>query len=296
MNKFKIVKALQLLDKYDCYYNFRGNSEVVLTQPKSIDKLNNNGLSFLHRNNIQDFVKLFNPTNLVILKNENIELLPIGNYIFTENPSLCFNIIATLFKLKKPSFIHPTALIDESVKMGRGIFVGPYSVISKEVEIGDNCVVKEHCVIKNAVLGNNVKIQSGVKIGNRGLGSIIDKSGEWHDFPHFGKVIIGNNVVIQDNTIINRGTLNDTVINNKTRIGSLCWIAHGVHIGQSCFISSGTSIAGSARIGDYTKIWINSSIRDGISIGSNSIIGMGSVVTKNISKNKTWIGNSEKYI
>jgi UDP-3-O-[3-hydroxymyristoyl] glucosamine N-acyltransferase len=90
------------------------------------------------------------------------------------------------------------------------------------------------------------------------------------------------------------GTLNDTWIQQNTRIVPLTCIGHGVKIGKSCFISQGVTIAGSSIIGDYSKIWGNSSIYDSIKVGQNCVIGMGAVITKYIPNGEVWVGNPAK--
>ena len=294
MNSFIIKDALALLDKNDFKYYFTGNPDIVINKANSITNVSNNNISFYRKNNIDRYKYLFNKTNLILIKNELKNKLPEGNYIFSDNPSLCFNIIASLLLPEIVPQISKFAIIEKNVKMGLNIVIGPYTHIKEGVIIGDNCIIESNCVIENSIICDNVKIQSGVKIGNFGLGSQISSDGIFFDFPHFGKVIIGCNVVIQDNTVINRGTLNDTIISDNCRIGPLTLLAHGVFIGKSCFISQATTIAGSVRIGEYTKIWGNASIRDGIEIGSNCVVGMGSVVTNNIPDGETWVGNPAK--
>lgn len=290
MNSFSIKQALDLLLEKGIDYEFFGDDKVIINNATSIDKLTNSSLSFC-RKNIETYKHLFNTTNFVVLKNDDKIILGKGNYIFTKNPSLAFNIIGWMLKDKKKTEINKYSTICKYSKIGKNVSIGAFCSIGTNVSIGDNCIIQDSCTIKNAIIGSNTIIQSGVKIGSMGLGSYIDENGNYYDFPHFGQVIIGNNVVIQNNTVINRGTLNNTIIGDGTRIGPLCCIAHGVHIGKSCFISQSVTIAGSVLIGDSCKIWGNATLRDGIRIGDNNIIGMGAVVTKDILNNEIWVGN-----
>lgn len=294
MNSFRIKDALDLLIRNDIKYHFTGMDDVVINNAKSISQLSTSSLSFYRNNDPEPLKHLFDQTNLIILRKDIKTDLPEGNYIFTENPSLVFNIIGSLLIPLNSPIIHPTAIIAPSATIGQNSSIGAYSIIGNDVQIGNECIVMDHCVINNAKVGDNSIVHSGVKIGNAGLGSYLDENGNFHDFPHFGEVIIGNNVVVQDNAVINRGTLNDTEINDNTRIGPLTSIAHGAKIGKSCFISQSVTIAGSASIGDYVKVWGNASIRDGIAVSENSVVGMGAVVTKNIPSGETWAGNPAK--
>lgn len=297
MNSIKIKSILELLDIENIYYKYKGSKQITLRLPSSIDKLEDYSLSFLRSINIDQYLNSIKPNNLIILKLElATRNLPKANYLFVKNPSLCFNIVAWLFKEKKKISIHSSAIIDNTAILPDDISVGANSIIGPGVEIGNGVQIDENCVIKNSFIGSNVRIQSGVKIGNMGLGSYLHENGKWVDFPHFGNVIIENNVVIQDNTVINRGSLNDTTIKKYSRIGPLCCIAHGVSIGESCFISQASTIAGSVKIGDQSTIWGNSSIRDGVTIGKNCVIGLGAVVVKNVPDKQLWVGNPARFM
>jgi UDP-3-O-[3-hydroxymyristoyl] glucosamine N-acyltransferase len=296
MNKIKIKEVLLHLDKYKIEYKFIGSPCIELNYVYPTFEQKNHGLSFYTGDDLDSISNIINFNSLIILKKDVEKSLLKGNIIYVENPSLCFNIVGWLFKPKREKGIHETAIIGNKVVIGKNFNIGAYSVICNGVKIGDNVDIGENCVVKNSKIGNDVRIQTGAKIGSMGLGSYMRENGEWVDFPHFGSVAIEDNVVIQDNAVINRGTLTDTVIGKNSRIGPLCWIAHGVIIGNSCFVSQAVTVAGSVKVGAYTKIWGNASIRDGVSIGRNCTVGMGAVVVKNIPDNETYIGNPARKI
>lgn len=146
------------------------------------------------------------------------------------------------------------------------------------------------------IMGKNVKIHSGTVIGEDGLGFVKNEKNEWEKFPHFGRVIIGDNVEIGANCVIDRGTLGDTVIGEGTKLENLIHVAHNSKIGKHCSIVAVTYIGGSSVIGDYTWIGPQVCIRDQIKIGKNCLIGMGSVVTKDIPDNWVVMGIPAKYV
>ena len=111
--------------------------------------------------------------------------------------------------------------------------------------------------------------------------------------PHFGSVVIGDNVDIGANTTIERGTIDDTVIENGVKIDDLCQISHNVHIGENTNIITNTSIYGSVNIGKNCYI-ATSIIRNQLKIGDNVTIGMGSVVVKDIQDGSLVFGNPAK--
>lgn len=289
---FTVKEALLLLKKNNISYVFNGCLSLEIRKACAFNKMEDYALSFSRNLNVETLIAETNNTQLLVLRND-VELPDNtkGNFLLTDNPDLVFRIIASLLKPSKKPIISQYAVVESAAVLGKNISIGAFCYIGKNVVIGDNCLIYDNCTINNAVLGNNVIIQSGVRIGNPGLGSKLDKKGVFHDFPHFGKVLIGNNVIVQDNTVVNQGTLNDTTIGSNSRIGPLCRIGHGVNIGTSCFISQGATIAGSAIIGNFSKIWGNASVRDGLHIGENCVVGMGSVVIKNLPDGEIWAGN-----
>ena len=106
-----------------------------------------------------------------------------------------------------------------------------------------------------------------------------------------GSVVIGNNVSIGSNCCIDRGTINNTIIGNKTKLDNLIQIGHNVKIGKNCLISSQVGIAGSSILGDNVTIAGQSGVIDHINIGNNSTIAVKSCVYKNIKDNSFVSGN-----
>jgi len=140
-------------------------------------------------------------------------------------------------------------------------------------------------------IGRRVKIGPGARIGFDGFGYEKNEENGWEQFPHRGKVIIGDDVDIGANTCIDRGNLKDTIIGDGTKIDNLTHIAHNAVIGKNCIIVCLVCVAGSAQIGDNSWIAPGVIIRDGIKVGKNVTVGMGAIVTKDVRDNVTVIGN-----
>ena len=115
-------------------------------------------------------------------------------------------------------------------------------------------------------------------------------------FPHFGGVIIGNNVEIGANCQIAKGALSDTIIGDGCKINGLCFIAHNCILGKNVWITGDTMLAGSVKIEDDVTIFSKVMVREQVRIGKSAIVGMGSVVTKNIPANEIWLGVPAKKI
>lgn len=178
------------------------------------------------------------------------------NLILVKDPRFWFTKVVRKFFLKRNNLmIHPTAVINDCVKIGKNVRIGP------------NC-----------------------SIGFGGFGFSKDENGVYERFPHIGKVLIGDNVEIGSNVCIDRGALSDTVVGEGTKIDNLVHIAHNVKIGKNCCVVALSCIGGSVEIGNNAYVGIGVSIRDQIKIGDNVFIGMGAVVTKDCLDPGVYIG------
>ncbi|MDC1320344.1 hypothetical protein N8261_00080 [Flavobacteriaceae bacterium] len=217
------------------------------------------------------------------------------NILVVQNPKVCFSLISNQFFVTKtvPS-ISDKANIHEAAKIGKGVYIGPNSIIGKVV-VGANTRIMGNVWIGEGVeIGSNVIIQAGCVIGADGYGYNRDNDKKAIQFPHIGGVIIEDNVELGANTCIDNGTLGPTIISKGAKIDNLVHIGHNVIVGESVYIAAQTSIAGSTVIGDYTEIWTGVNIADGLTVGENCFVGIGSVVIKNIESNKKCFGNPAK--
>jgi len=212
--------------------------------------------------------------------------------LIVENPKLAIAKIGNAFFVDRviPS-IHPSAVIHSEAIIGRDVFIGPNVTIGKCI-IGDRVEIHPNTVIyDDVVLSNNVHIYSNASIGIDGLGCEREEDGRLVKFPHLGRLIIENNVEIGAGCMIAKGGLSATIIGSGTKINAGCFIAHNGVLGRNVWISPKVNIAGSVKIDDNVTIFSGAIIREQRKIGKGSIIGMGSIVTKNIPEGETWIGN-----
>lgn len=220
------------------------------------------------------------------LKNQNKTL------IYVKNPKYALSIVGNNFFVDKiQSEIHNTAIISDKAKIGENVYIGPYCVIGN-VSIGNNATILSNVRIYDDVqIGDNCYIKEGSVIGGAGFGYEVDEDGNRFRFPQIGGVIIGNNVEIGSNTCIDRGALSNTIIRDYAKIDNLCHIAHNVEIGENAMIIACSEISGSCCIGENSWISPNVSIRDWKKVGNNSLVGIGSVVVKDVPDNEIWMGN-----
>ena len=203
----------------------------------------------------------------VILCKKSLEGLVYPNHkeeqllIFVDNPRLEFTRLAKRITHAQPKVgISKSSVIADSAKIGRDCYIGDYVVI------GDNC-----------------SIQPNTTIGSDGFA--FERAGntlELEKFPHYGKVVIENDVEIFANCSIARGSLSDTIIGQGTKIDALCHIAHNVNIGKNTELTAGTIVGGSTTIGNNCWLGLNSTIKNKLKIGDQVIVGCGSSVIHDI--------------
>jgi|SRR6185312_1585211 len=211
--------------------------------------------------------------------------------IFVDKPRLWFlRCIKKFQKNKNFKGIHPTAIV-ESRKIGKNVYIGPFTYIDRNVTIGDNSIIHGHVYIyNNTYIGKNVTIDPSTVIGTNGFGFEKNEIQEWEIFPHIGGIEIQDNVEIGSNVSVDRGTLENTIIGKGSKIDNLVHIAHNVKIGCNCIVVAQSFLGGSCIIKDNSHIAMSATIRDGVKIGRDVMIGMGAVVTKDVPDSTTVIG------
>ena len=180
-------------------------------------------------------------------------------------------------------------LIGKNVKIGKNTVIGANSIIEHDVVIGNNCIIGSQVILKNSILGNNIMIQDGCKIGQKGFGFIPIKNNNFK-FPHIGKVLINDKVEVASNCTIDRGSVDDTEIGQNTYLDNQVHIAHNVKIGSNCMIAGQVGFAGSSIIGNNVSIGGQSGISGHLNIGNNVKIGGGSGVIKDVDNNQVVMG------
>ncbi|MCC6206820.1 MAG: UDP-3-O-(3-hydroxymyristoyl)glucosamine N-acyltransferase [Gammaproteobacteria bacterium] len=151
--------------------------------------------------------------------------------------------------LKEGVSIGANAVIGAQVRVGRDVRIGPGCVVEDGVEIGaGSTLVANVTVCHGSRIGERALIHPGVVIGADGFGFARDREG-WIKIPQLGCVIIGDDVEVGANTTIDRGALEDTVIEEGVKLDNQIQVAHNVRIGAHTAIAGCTGIAGSTRIG-----------------------------------------------
>lgn len=196
--------------------------------------------------------------------------------------------------------IHPTACIDASAQLGAGVVVGPYAVLEAGVQLGEGARIGAHTVLeryarvgahsrlaprvtlgRDCVVGERCILHSGVVIGADGFG-FAPHQGEWIKIEQLGAVRIGDEVEIGANTCIDRGALEDTVIEHGVKLDNLIQIGHNVHIGAHTALAGCVGVAGSARIGAHCTVGGGAVVLGHLSLADGVHISAASVVMRSI--------------
>ena len=246
-----------------------------------------------------------------IVRHEDAEIAPEGAAIITsDNPYLAYARISTAFhpdwdaSYCAPSDkerIHPSCTVGEGTIVGTGAVLGPDAKIGANcriapnayigdgVQIGDNCRIGANASIRFSVIGNEVAIYAGARIGEPGFGFAVSDQGPV-SVPQVGRVILGDGVEIGANTTIDRGATPDTVVGAGTRIDNLVQIGHNVEIGRMCIIVAQVGIAGSTKIGDGVQIGGQTGISGHLVIEDGARIAACSGVMRNVPAGETVAG------
>jgi UDP-3-O-[3-hydroxymyristoyl] glucosamine N-acyltransferase len=190
--------------------------------------------------------------------------------------------------------VAPGAVVDDSAtisalaSIGTGAKIGLRTVVHSNVHIGENAVIGDDCVIyPNCVvyhgceIGDRVTMHAGAVIGADGFGFAFD-SDEWIKVPQMGRVIIAEDVEIGANTTIDRGAIDDTVIERGVKLDNQIQIGHNVRIGAHTAIAGCAAVAGSASIGRHCRIGGGAGIVGHVEICDGVTITARTLVTKSI--------------
>jgi UDP-3-O-[3-hydroxymyristoyl] glucosamine N-acyltransferase len=197
--------------------------------------------------------------------------------------------------------VHPTAVLGDRVRLGTGVFLGPYVVVGSDVTVGDRAQIHAHGVLEDGVrigpdallhprvtirsrcsLGARVVIQSGAVIGSDGFGYAQDAARRHVPIPQVGIVVLSDDVEVGANSTIDRATLGATRIGRGTKLDNYVHIGHNVEIGEDVAMAAACFIAGSVRIGDRVLMGGMSGVADHLTIGDDAVVMGDSGVTRDV--------------
>lgn len=203
--------------------------------------------------------------------------------------------------------VHASAIVEgavsESASIGANVWIGPGAVIEAGVEIGANSSIGANVTIgEQTRLAANVTIYAGCRVGRRclvhagavigadGFGFAREGDGSWLKIPQIGRVSIEDDVEIGAGTTIDRGALDDTVIEQGVKLDNQIQVGHNVRIGAHTAIAGCVGIAGSATIGKRCTVGGASVILGHLQIADDVNIMAGTLIAKSIPKSGNYSG------
>ncbi len=225
-----------------------------------------------------------------------------GPRIVTRNPYLYFARVSQLLnpRDRAPAGVHPSAVVASflpaNVSVGAGASIGLGCTLSEGAVIGAGCSIGRDVTLgadsvlhanvtlyDGCVIGARAIIHAGAVIGADGFGFAREDDGQWLKIPQIGRVVIGDDVEIGANTSIDRGAIDDTVIEDGVKLDNQIQIAHNCRIGAHTAIAGCVGIAGSTRIGSRCMIGGAAMIIGHLDICDDVVISAATFVTKSIS-------------
>ncbi|HYQ71022.1 MAG TPA: UDP-3-O-(3-hydroxymyristoyl)glucosamine N-acyltransferase [Gammaproteobacteria bacterium] len=279
-----------------------GNPASRINSVATLQHAGEGDISFLANKGYRRFLQDTRAT-AVILSAADADACPTAAIIL-DNPYAGYARAAALLAPALPARqgIHPQSSVDPGSRVDPAAWVGPYcsieagAVIHAGVQLAAGCHVGAGSVIgagsrigANVVvchdvsIGERVTIAPGAVIGSDGFGLAKDQ-GKWLNVPQLGSVRIGNDVDIGANTTIDRGALEDTILEEGVRLDNQIQVAHNVFIGAHTAIAGCVGISGSARIGRHCLIGGGVGIVGHLEITDNVVVTGMTMVTRSITE------------
>ena len=286
-----------------------GDENAEIISLCKIDQSFSGGLTFLSNSKYESHLKTTLATAVFVAEDYNVSNTIL---IKVKDPYLAFVKSIQFFYQIPDSIkdgIHDTAVIEPSAKLGNNVKIGANVYIGENSEIADNVIIHpnttilENCKIGESsriysnvsirefsVIGKYVTIHNGAVIGADGFGFAPDPPTGFEKIPQTGIVRLGDHVEIGANTVIDRATIGETLIDEGTKLDNLIQIAHNVRIGKHNVFAAQTGIAGSAEIGNWNQFGGQTAINGHIKIGDQNKIGAKSGISNSVSDKEILFG------
>lgn len=255
--------------------------------------------------------------NLVVIDQKTVldasfNMRPGRSFLRVPDLEIAWERLLTAFSpaLERQPGVHPSAQVDPTATLGEGVHVGPNAVILRNARVGDGSVILggafigegsslgQHCLIHpnasilhRVTLGDRVIVQSGAVVGSDGFGFRRTQDHHHVRLPHIGTVVLGDDVEIGPNSVVDRGTLGETRIGARTKIGPACIVAHNSVLGQDVLLVGAVQLAGSITIHDRAVLWGQVGATGHITIGADVTVTAHSGVSKSLPAGGTYRGS-----
>lgn len=177
------------------------------------------------------------------------------------------------------------AYVGENCRIGEQVVIGPGCVIEAGVSIGAGSLLHANVTVyADCVVGQNCIVHSGAVVGSDGFGFARKPDGSWEKIPQIGRVILEDEVEIGANTTIDRGALDDTVIERGAKLDNLIQVAHNCRVGENAALAGQAGMAGSSRLGKRVMVGGQAGIMGHIEVGDDIIVSARSFISKSVAE------------
>ncbi len=308
------LKLAAIFDSLAGDFNARllGNPELMIHGLSSLETAGLHDLTFLSHPKYASKLAQSKAGCVVVGLAAEQAAIERGTCIVVDDPYYYFARITQLWKrhhsLDAPPVIHPSAFIDSLAFVAPTASVGAFAcvaagaVVAAGVHVGEHCVLGPNSVVGadshlsarvtlggSCSIGERCIVHSGVVIGADGFG-FAPHDGRWEKIEQLGRVRIGNDVEIGANTCIDRGALQDTVIEDGVKLDNLIQIGHNVQIGAHSALAGCVGVAGSATIGAHCTIGGGAVVLGHLTLADHVHVSAASVVTRSILKAGNYTG------
>jgi len=281
-----------------------GDPELLVQRLSTLEAAGPHDLTFLSHPKYLSQLAQSQAGCVVVAPSAREAALTRGSCIVVDDPYHYFALITQLWKRQHfpapVSGIHPGAVIDPQARLAPDVSVGAFVCIAAGAVIGQGARIAEHCVIgANAVIGAGsrlsarVTVADGCRIGERCIihpGAVIGADGfgfaphdgQWVKIEQLGGVDIGNDVEIGANTCIDRGALQDTVLEDGVKLDNLVQIGHNVRIGKHTAMAGCAGVAGSATIGANCTVGGGAIVLGHLRLADGVHVSAASIVTRSL--------------
>ncbi len=287
-----------------------GNGSVLIRSVASLERAGPEDLSLVVSAAYRTELKNSHAGVVLVAEDLATEVAGLSTAIVVRDPGRALaTVVATLYPEPVPSpGVDPTAQIGAGADLAGDVSIGPYVVLGARVRIGartrldpgvvvdDDTVIGTDCRFGSHVvcgprlqIGSRVVVKAGAVLGGTGFG--FHSSAEGHQrIPHVGSLVIADDVEIGSLTTIDRGSIDDTVIERGTKLDNLVHVGHNVRIGEHCILAGGVLVGGSSRLGRFVIIGGGAGIGDHVVIGDGARIGAGTGVFRDVPPGSTMSG------
>lgn len=265
-----------------------GDAALRVSGLAPLETANSHQLSFLSNPKYQQQLQASQAGCVIVGPQMREAAVARGACIVTDQPYLYFAKLTQLWKRGRTRqvgpVVHPSAVIDETAVVHPSASIGPLCVVERGARIGAGTVLKSRVTVgEDCVVGERCLLHPGVVIGADGFG-FAPNDGAWEKIEQLGAVRIGNDVEIGANTCIDRGALQDTVIEDGVKLDNLVQIGHNVHIGKHSALAGCVGVAGSATVGAHCTVGGGAIVLGHLTLAEGVNISAATVVTRSIRK------------